>query len=177
MDPPISGQRRRPVRGRGPTDPVPAPDLRRRRSAWNPASWSPAPSSIEPNRGYRPAGTPGGRAFASTEHLAPEAVAAFVDGELGMTAHGRAAHHLALCPECAGAVEEQAAARARLRDSAQVAIPASLLSQLAQIPTREIDLTAAQATTDRLDGARFPELPPNPFPTVTRGRMTRRWGR
>ena len=40
----------------------------------------------------------GPRQFGSTEHLSTEAVAAFVDGELRMTAHLRAAHHLSLCP-------------------------------------------------------------------------------
>ena len=43
----------------------------------------------------------GPRQFGSTEHLSTEAVAAFVDGELRMTAHLRAAHHLSLCPQCA----------------------------------------------------------------------------
>ncbi|MDT5019291.1 MAG: hypothetical protein QOD39_5451, partial [Mycobacterium sp.] len=43
----------------------------------------------------------GPREFGSTEHLSIEAVAAFADGELRMTAHLRAAHHLSLCPQCA----------------------------------------------------------------------------
>ena len=53
----------------------------------------------------------GPRQFGSTEHLSIEAVAAFVDGELRMTAHLRAAHHLSLCPECATEVEAQRQAR------------------------------------------------------------------
>jgi len=59
----------------------------------------------------------GPRQFGSTEHLSTEAVAAFVDGELRMTAHLRAAHHLSLCPECATEVDAQRQARAALRDS------------------------------------------------------------
>ena len=39
-----------------------------------------------------PVGAP--REFGSTEHLSIEAIAAFVDGELRMNAHLRAAHHL-----------------------------------------------------------------------------------
>lgn len=80
------------------------------------------------------------RRFASTEHLAPEAVAAFVDGELGMSAHARAINHLTMCPECAGAIDAQMAARTRLRTAGEVSIPSDLLGALSEIPTREIDV-------------------------------------
>ncbi len=76
----------------------------------------------------------GPRQFGSTEHLSIEAVAAFVDGELRMTAHLRAAHHLSLCPQCAGEVEAQRQARAALRDSGSIVVPTSLLGMLSQIP-------------------------------------------
>lgn len=76
----------------------------------------------------------GPRQFGSTEHLAIEAVAAFVDGELRMTAHLRAAHHLSLCPQCAAEVEAQRQARSALRDSCPIIVPTSLLGQLSQIP-------------------------------------------
>ncbi len=76
----------------------------------------------------------GPRQFGSTEHLSTEAVAAFVDGELRMTAHLRAAHHLSLCPECALEVDAQRQARTALRDSCPVAMPSSLLGLLSQIP-------------------------------------------
>jgi len=76
----------------------------------------------------------GPRQFGSTEHLSIEAVAAFVDGELRMTAHLRAAHHLSLCPQCATEVEAQRQARAALRDSGSIATPTSLLGLLSQIP-------------------------------------------
>ena len=76
----------------------------------------------------------GPRQFGSTEHLSTEAVAAFVDGELRMTAHLRAAHHLSLCPECAAEVEAQRQARSALRDSCPIVIPSSLLGMLSQIP-------------------------------------------
>ena len=54
------------------------------------------------------------RQFGSTEHLSIEAIAAFVDGELRMTAHLRAAHHLSLCTQCAAEVEDQSQARTAL---------------------------------------------------------------
>jgi anti-sigma factor RsiW len=76
----------------------------------------------------------GPRQFGSTEHLSIEAVAAFVDGELRMTAHLRAAHHLSLCQECAAEVEAQRQARAALRDSCPIVIPSTLLGMLSQIP-------------------------------------------
>ncbi|MFB1297698.1 anti-sigma E factor RseA [Mycobacterium sp. pW049] len=76
----------------------------------------------------------GPRQFGSTEHLSTEAIAAFADGELRMTAHLRAAHHLSLCPECAMEVDAQRQAREALRDSCPVAMPSSLLGLLSQIP-------------------------------------------
>lgn len=78
------------------------------------------------------------RRFAPTEHLAPEAVAAFVDGELGSTAQQRALDHVARCPECAEEVSAQSIARSSLRACCNdVHIPESLLGQLSEIPARE----------------------------------------
>jgi len=103
----------------------------------------------------------GPRQFGSTEHLSIEAVAAFVDGELSMKAHLRAASHLSLCPECAAEIDAQRRARSALRDSQPIAIPSSLLGQLSQIPLR----TAEQA----------PEPLPDPFAERTgRSRRKRR---
>jgi anti-sigma factor RsiW len=87
----------------------------------------------------------GPRQFGSTEHLSTEAVAAFADGELRMTAHLRAAHHLSLCPECALEVDAQRQARSALRDSCPVAMPTSLLGLLSQIPHHAPD-EAPEAT-------------------------------
>lgn len=78
----------------------------------------------------------GPRQFGSTEHLSIEAIAAFVDGELRMSAHLRAAHHLSLCPDCATEVDAQRQARAALRESLPVDMPSSLLGLLSQIPHR-----------------------------------------
>ncbi len=76
----------------------------------------------------------GPRRFGSTEHLSTEAIAAYVDGELGMTAYLRAGHHLSLCPECSAEVDAQGQARAALRDSCPIPTPSSLLGLLSQIP-------------------------------------------
>jgi hypothetical protein len=79
-----------------------------------------------------PVGAP--RQFGSTEHLSIEAIAAFVDGELRMNAHLRAAHHISLCPECAAEVDGHRRARAALRDSHPIRVPSTLLGLLSQIP-------------------------------------------
>lgn len=85
------------------------------------------------------------RRFSSTEHLSSEAVAAYVDGELRMSAHLRAAHHLSLCPECVAEVGHQERARAALRDSSPIRVPHRLLGLLSQIP----DSSAAAPKGDR----------------------------
>lgn len=92
-------------------------------------SWLPAQFASQSDA---PVGAP--RRFLSTEHLSHEAIAAFVDGELRMNAHLRAAHHMSLCPQCAAEVEDHTRARAALRDSHQIAAPSTLLGLLSQIP-------------------------------------------
>jgi hypothetical protein len=96
----------------------------RRAFAWLPSQFA--------SQSDAPVGAP--RQFGSTEHLSTEAVAAFVDGELRMSAHLRAAHHITLCPECAAEVDGQRRARAALRDSNPIRIPSTLLGLLSQIP-------------------------------------------
>jgi anti-sigma factor ChrR (cupin superfamily) len=91
----------------------------------------------------------GPRQFGSTEHLSTEAIAAFADGELRMGAHLRAAHHLSLCPQCAGEVETQRQARAALRDSRPIAIPSSLLGLLSQIPEDTAQVHPAKDDADQ----------------------------
>ncbi|MGZ8179345.1 hypothetical protein ACXVUM_15555 [Williamsia sp. SKLECPSW1] len=97
--------------------------------------------------------------FAPTDHLASEAIAAFVDGELRFAAHMRAARHLALCADCAAEVEAQGTARAALRTSGAVTTPLELLGQLSQIPTREIDLRDARARSARRGPLSAPGFP------------------
>jgi hypothetical protein len=111
-------------------------------------SWLPAQFASQSDAPVGP------RQFGSTEHLSIEAVAAFVDGELRMTAHLRAAHHLSLCQECAAEVEAQRQARAALRDSGSIAIPTSLLGMLSQIPH------APPAPPDEADQPQFADGTP-----------------
>jgi hypothetical protein len=92
-------------------------------------SWLPSQFASQSDA---PVGAP--RQFGSTEHLSTEAIAAFVDGELRMNAHLRAAHHISLCSECAAEVDGQRRARAALRDSNPIRIPSTLLGLLSQIP-------------------------------------------
>jgi anti-sigma factor RsiW len=105
--------------------------LFRRAFSWLPAQFA--------SQSGAPVGAP--REFGSTEHLSIEAVAAFVDGELRMTAHLRAAHHLSLCPDCAAEVDDQSRARSALRDqdSHPIRIPTGLLGLLSEIPHSPID--------------------------------------
>lgn len=93
------------------------------------------------------------RQFSSTEHLASEAVAAYVDGELQMNAYLRAAQHIAECPECAAAVDAQQHARVALRRSAEISMPSGLLGLLSQIP---MCTPPADADTDVRPGADSP---------------------
>jgi hypothetical protein len=99
----------------------------------------------------------GPREFRSTEHLSIEAIAAFVDGELDMRPHLRAATHLSLCSDCAAEVDAQVQAREALRDSYSYPIdpPTSLVGRLSQIPyaalaqpDEVIEPTAAQLADD-----------------------------
>jgi anti-sigma factor RsiW len=107
-------------------------------------SWLPAQFASQSDAPVGP------RQFGSTEHLSIEAVAAFVDGELRMTAHLRAAHHLSLCQDCATEVEAQRQARSALRDSGSIVVPTSLLGMLSQIPH--------DAPPEPLDHADQPQL-------------------
>jgi hypothetical protein len=67
-------------------------------------------------------------------HLAQEAIAALVDGELPAGPAGRAARHLAGCAQCRMAVQAQREAKEALHESADVAVPGDLMSRLCAIP-------------------------------------------
>jgi anti-sigma factor RsiW len=67
-------------------------------------------------------------------HLAQEAIAALVDGELPAGPAGRAARHLSGCLQCRLAVEAQREAKEALLGSEDVAVPGALLSRLCAIP-------------------------------------------
>ena len=67
-------------------------------------------------------------------HLAQEAIAALVDGELTAGPAGRAARHLSGCLQCRLAVEAQREAKEALLDSRDVTVPGDLMSRLCAIP-------------------------------------------
>ena len=67
-------------------------------------------------------------------HLAQEAIAALVDGELPAGPAGRAARHLAGCLQCRLAVQAQREAKEALHASQDVAVPGDLMSRLRAIP-------------------------------------------
>ena len=67
-------------------------------------------------------------------HLAQEAIAALVDGELPSGPAMRAARHLEGCLQCRLAVAAQREAKDALHASADVAVPGDLLSRLRAIP-------------------------------------------
>ena len=68
------------------------------------------------------------------DHLSLDAVVAFADGEMSLTAFQRAAAHVARCQACAAEVAEQTSARQQLRSAACPRIPSGLLDALRSIP-------------------------------------------
>jgi hypothetical protein len=67
-------------------------------------------------------------------HLAQEAIAALVDGELTAGPANRAARHLEGCMQCRMAVQAQREAKEALHESADVDLPGDLMSRLCAIP-------------------------------------------
>jgi anti-sigma factor RsiW len=67
-------------------------------------------------------------------HLAQEAIAALVDGELTAGPAHRAARHLESCLQCRMAVQAQREAKEALLESADVDLPGDLMSRLCAIP-------------------------------------------
>ncbi|QFZ16778.1 anti-sigma factor family protein [Saccharothrix syringae] len=76
------------------------------------------------------------------QHLLPDAVVAFVDGELSTSAHNRAAAHLARCPFCAAEAYSQQQARSAVRAAPTPCAPAGLLARLGAIP-EQVELPSA----------------------------------
>jgi anti-sigma factor RsiW len=68
-------------------------------------------------------------------HLLPDAVVAFVDGELTSIAYDRASAHIARCPLCAADTAVQRQARAAVQAAEAPRMPAGLLAALRAIPT------------------------------------------
>jgi predicted anti-sigma-YlaC factor YlaD len=108
-------------------------------------------------------------------HLAQEAIAALVDGELPSGPATRAAKHLSGCLQCRLAVQAQREAKEALHASADVTVPGDLMSRLCAIPfTTEVSgggggLGALAAGPDQLtvtgpSGSFAVDLAPHPQP-------------
>ena len=68
------------------------------------------------------------------DHLSLDAVVAYADGEMTLTAYQRAAAHLVRCLSCAADVAEQTAASQYLRSAQAPSMPGSLFDALRAIP-------------------------------------------
>jgi anti-sigma factor RsiW len=67
-------------------------------------------------------------------HLLPDAVVAFVDGELSLGAHERAAAHLTRCASCAADVAAQRQVRAAVQGATAPSMSEGFLASLRSIP-------------------------------------------
>lgn len=67
-------------------------------------------------------------------HLLPDAIVAFVDGELSPSAQDRASAHVAGCPGCAADVRAQRQAMLAVRGADAPSVSAGLLANLRAIP-------------------------------------------
>jgi hypothetical protein len=68
------------------------------------------------------------------QHLMPDAVVAFVDGEISASARDRVAAHMMSCTCCAAEIKAQRQARAAVRSADTPSVPAGLLASLQAIP-------------------------------------------
>lgn len=68
------------------------------------------------------------------DHLGLDAVVAYADGALSLTAFQRAAAHVSRCADCAREVDEQTVVRRQLRAAADPPIPTGLMNSLLSIP-------------------------------------------
>lgn len=82
-------------------------------------------------------------------HLLPDAVVAFVDAELSLGAHERAAAHLVHCPGCAAEVAAQRQARKAVRGAQAPAMSAGFLASLRAIPD-DTEIPDLPGTPDNL---------------------------
>ena len=85
-------------------------------------------------------GAPRRKQFSSTEHLSPEAIAAFTDNELSATAARRARSHLMQCAECFAEVQAQRVTSQRVRrcNDDDLHAPDSLVERLAQLCSYDV---------------------------------------
>lgn len=77
---------------------------------------------------------PRGWSLLPESHLLPDAIVAFVDGELSLGARDRAASHIARCPGCAADVAAQRQVRAAVQHASAPTMSAGFLASLRAIP-------------------------------------------
>ena len=70
----------------------------------------------------------------SEQHLLPDVVVAFVDGELSATAYDRVSSHMARCRICAAEIAAQRQAASAVQSANAFSAPAGLLANLRAIP-------------------------------------------
>lgn len=75
----------------------------------------------------------------SEQHLLPDVVVAFVDGELSATAHDRASAHIAKCAGCRTEIAAQRQAASAVHAANALCAPAGLLASLRAIP-EQVDM-------------------------------------
>ncbi|GAB3469524.1 anti-sigma factor family protein [Actinophytocola sediminis] len=103
----------------------------------------------------------------SEQHLLPDVVVAFVDGELSATAHDRASAHMARCPHCLADIVAQRQTASVVQSADVPSVPAGLLATLRAIP-QQVEMPTAPdglAMTDdgQLVVVQRPERMPAPF--------------
>ena len=103
----------------------------------------------------------------SEQHLLPDVVVAFVDGELSPTATDRAAAHMARCRHCLADIVAQRQAASAVQSADTPSVPAGLLAALRAIP-QQVEMPATpdgMAMTDdgQLVVVQKPEAMPAPF--------------
>lgn len=109
------------------------------------------------------------------QHLAVDAVVAFVDGELARAAHDRAAAHLTRCPSCAAEVAAQRQARSVVRSAQCPSAPADLLAALRDIPHTADLPDPPPGLAVAMDGTLVEVAEPNRVPPAPLGGGPR-WG-
>jgi anti-sigma factor RsiW len=75
----------------------------------------------------------------SEQHLLPDVVVAFVDGELSATAHDRVSVHIAKCVVCRHEIAAQRQAASAVHAANAFSAPAGLLASLRAIP-EQVDM-------------------------------------
>lgn len=78
----------------------------------------------------------------SVPHLLPDAIVAFVDGELAATAHDRATLHMQSCTFCAREIAAQRQARSAVRSADAPSMSAGLMAALRNIP-QDVELPSS----------------------------------